>query len=174
MILTSLLPLDTGLALASATEARLYLLQRSSSGSTPASPADKNTLPSLQESLLQELELCPPSLPNVPSPAGGGQVGVITLEDVLQARTVLAWIYSLRGEWGSALKVVPSEEELLGEWNGGVGKAEYFGVARIKALVLRGLLTIILNTPNRAFPQRPSTNEIFGGSRNCPCPFETG
>ena len=82
MILTSLLPLDTGLALASATEARLYLLQRSSSGSTPASTADKNTLPNLQESLLQELELCPPSLPNIPSPAGGGRVGVITLKDV--------------------------------------------------------------------------------------------
>ena len=174
MILTYLLPLDTGLALAATTEARLYLLQRSSSASTPASVADKNTLPSLQEDLLKELELCPPSLPNIPSPAGGGQVGVITLEDVLQARTILAWVFSLKGEWGSALGVVPTEEELLGEWNGGVGKAEYFGVARIKALVLRGLSTIILNTPNRAFPQRPNAHETFGGSRNCPCPFEPG
>lgn len=93
---------------------------------------------------------------------------------MLQARTVLAWIFSLDGEWGSALRVVPTEEELLGEWNGGVGKAEYFGVARIKALVLRGLLAIILNVPNRAFPQRPSTHETFGGSRNCPRPFESG
>ena len=91
VILTSLLLLDTGLALASATEARLYLLQRSSSGSTPASMADKNTLPNLQESLLQELELCPPSLPNIPSPAGGGQVGVITLEDVCPDMKAVEW-----------------------------------------------------------------------------------
>ncbi|KAG0129582.1 hypothetical protein HOY82DRAFT_408515 [Tuber indicum] len=131
------------LALAAATEAHLFLLQRPPSGSAPASVADGDTLTSLQESLVKELELCPPSLPNIPSPAGGGQVGVITLEDVLQARTVLAWIFSLKGEWESALEVVPSEEELGGEWNGGVGKAEYFGITRIKALVLRGLLFVI-------------------------------
>lgn len=63
---------------------------------------------------------------------------VITSDDVLQARTVLSWIYSLKGDWESALMLVPGEEEVGEEWSPGGGKGDYIGVIRIKSLVLKG------------------------------------
>lgn len=66
---------------------------------------------------------------------------VVTSDDVLQARTILSWIYSLKEEWESALRLVPGEEEVGEEWVPGGGKGDYIGVIRIKSLVLKGLLS---------------------------------
>lgn len=121
------------------TEARLYrLLHPGPEAASAALTSYSADLKALQDPLQAELD-CHPNVPKLPSPAGGAQSMVVTSDDVLQARTILSWICSLRGEWESALRLVPGEEEVGEGWSSGSGgKADYIGVIRIKSLVLKG------------------------------------
>lgn len=129
-----------GFALAAETEASIYLLQQIPR-STSATAVDSYhaSLTKLQEPLQAALDQCSNSPEQPPSFASAGVgVGVLTLEDVLLARTVLAWIFSLKRDWAATLEVVPTENDLNGERSGGSGGTGYFEITRIKALVLRG------------------------------------
>lgn len=127
------------------TEARLYRLLHPGPEAASAAFNSYNTaLKALQDPLQAELD-CHPNVPKLPSPAGGAQSMVVTSDDVLQARTILSWIYSLRGEWESALGLVPGEEEVGEGWSSGSGgKGDYISVIRIKSLVLKGSLNCVV------------------------------
>lgn len=130
----------SGLSLTASTEARLYRLLHPGPESAPATLTSYGaTLKALQDPLQAELD-CHPNVPKLPSPAGGAQSMVVTSDDVLQARAILSWIYSLKGEWEFALRLVPGEEEVGEGWSPGIGgKGDYISVIRIKSLVLKGL-----------------------------------
>lgn len=125
--------------MAASTEAKLYRLPHLGHGSTSAAIASYNvSLTALQNPLQAELD-SHPNVPKLPSPAGGGHSMVVTSDDVLQARTILSWIHSLKGDWDAALRIVPGEEEVGESWSAGNGgKGDYIGVIRIKSLVLKG------------------------------------
>lgn len=65
---------------------------------------------------------------------------MLTKEDLIQARVVIASICVLKGEWNDALRIIPHEREVE-EWDGGGGglKGDYFNIVRIKSLVLKGM-----------------------------------
>jgi hypothetical protein len=61
------------------------------------------------------------------------------LEDILQARIVIAWIYSLKEEWSDVLEIVPGEDEVGEGWSDSPGgRMNYMGIMGIKSLVLKG------------------------------------
>lgn len=133
-------PIDvSGLSLTASTEAHLYRLLHPGPEAASASLNSYGaTLKALQDPLQAELD-CHPNVPKLPGSAGGGQSMVVTSDDVLQARTVLSWIYSLKGDWESALRLVPGEEEVGEGWSSSSGgKGDYISVIRIKSLVLKG------------------------------------
>lgn len=131
----------SGLSLTASTEARLYrLLHPGPEAVSSALNSYGATLKALQDPLQTELD-CHQNVTKLPSPAGGGQSMVVTSDDILQARTILSWICSLKGDWQSALRLVPGEEEVGEGWSpGNGGKGDYISVIRIKALVLKGSL----------------------------------
>lgn len=160
----------SGLSLTAATEARLYSLLHPGPGASSAAINSYGvTLKALQDPLQTELD-CHPNVPKLPSPAGGGQSMVVTSDDILQARAILSWIYSLRGDWQSALRLVPGEEEVGEGWSSGSGgKGDYISVIRIKALVLKGSLklfgSVLLLLPRLRFSHQ---GLIY---RNCHCTY---
>ena len=109
----------------------------------PGAPDDVTSdymasLTSLQDALLDEFNSYSLPLPNLPSPSGGGESPVALEADLIQARVVLARIWSLKGDWVEVLSIVPGEDEVGERWTGGPGKSDYTDILRIKALVLRG------------------------------------
>ncbi|KAL7274093.1 hypothetical protein RUND412_003014 [Rhizina undulata] len=127
------------LALTALTEARVHQ-QPPPPPNAPQTTrlAYQAALTTLQEPLLEEVNKNP-NPPKLPPPAGGNQSGVVTHEDILQARVTIAWICTLKGEWDEALGIVPGEDEVGEGWGAATGKGDYIGVVRIKALVLKGL-----------------------------------
>lgn len=93
----------------------------------------------LQDRLQAELK-SPDTLKKLPSPAGGGESMVTTSHDILQARTIIAWICLLKREWRPVLDIVPSEEEVGEGWDAEPAPvSDYIGIVRMKALIIRGI-----------------------------------
>lgn len=63
---------------------------------------------------------------------------MVTEGDILQAKIVLASIYSKKGEWNEVLNMVPGEDEVGEGFTPPPGKTDYMNIMRIKALVLKG------------------------------------
>jgi hypothetical protein len=129
-----------GLSVAASTEAQLQHV----SSPPPGSPKDiisayHLTLSGLQRELQDELNKHPHPPPKLPGPSGGGHSAVTILEDILQARIVIAWILSLKEEWSDVLEIVPGEDQVGEGWSESPGgKMNYMEILRIKSLVLKG------------------------------------
>lgn len=100
-------------------------------------------LNSFQDALQKEVDSYEVPLPKLPAPVGGGHVNVVTHEDLLQARTIVSWISSLKDDWSMVLRTIPSEEEVGERFDTGVEQNDYIQIIRIKALVLKGLSGLI-------------------------------
>jgi hypothetical protein len=147
----------TGLALTASTESKALLLKPPLAGATgTVFTAYAASLTALQDALQKELDSCTSS-PLQP-PAGAGESSTVTESDILQARIVLAWISSLKGEWQAALNIVPGEDEVGEGWTPSPGKSDYMNTMRIKALVVKGGCTCYSQYHHRLFfltPPRP-------------------
>lgn len=135
--------IETGLAVAAQTEARLHqLLPPPAPNESPSTIVSYIVaLDALQDTLQEELDRSPQAATKLPAPAGGGYSPVTTADDLIQARVTIAWICMLKGEWDDVLRVTPSQREVSEEWDsGGAGKMRegYIHIARIKSLVLQG------------------------------------
>jgi hypothetical protein len=123
----------TGLALTASTESKALLLKPPPAGTTSTVfEAYVGSLNALQDALQKELDSCssPPQPPTEEA-------------DILQARIVIAWISSLKGEWQAALNIVPGEDEVGEGWTPSPGKSDYMNTMRIKALVVKGGYTLL-------------------------------
>jgi hypothetical protein len=136
----------TGLALTASTESKALLLEPPPAGTTgtvfeayvgslnalQAAQAYVGSLNALQDALQKELDSCssPPQPPTEEA-------------DILQARIVIAWISSLKGDWQAALNIVPGEDEVGEGWTPSPGKSDYMNTMRIKALVVKGGYTLL-------------------------------
>lgn len=110
------------------------------------------TLNAHQEDLQTELDSCPSPLPALPTPSGGGHVNVVTHEDVLQTRIIIAWISSLKEDWDAVLEIIPGEEEVGEGFVGTPEKNDYIQIVRIKALVLKGIALSKIDEKDHSLP----------------------
>lgn len=130
----------TGLALTALTEYAIHL--KTTTSPNFSSPESRKYLSDLLAPLVKEVSKYSFPLPKLPSPAGGGQRGDVTPEDIFQAKVAIAWIHFLIGEHETVLAKLPRDEDtpkLTGAE--GVGY-EYTRVALIKAIVLKGMRVI--------------------------------
>ncbi len=123
-------------------EYQLQQLTRPPANSTaPAIASYVAALNVLQGKLQTEINSYPIPILKLPSPAGGGESGAVTREDIQQARITVAWISYLKGEWEDVLAVIPREDEIGEGWIGeSGGKLEYMNILRMKALITQGSL----------------------------------
>lgn len=96
---------STGLVLTALAESKLTVLGPPPQG--PSYSAWTDQLTALQDSLQAEIDTYTLPLPQLPAPAGGAEHFTVTEPDILQARILIAWILSLKREWGEVLNVVP-------------------------------------------------------------------
>lgn len=142
--------------MAAHTECKLiYLRPPSPAASDSAVTNYTASLTSLQDDLLDVLNSYSHPLPTLPSPSGGGESPVVLEADLIQARVVLARIWSLKGDWVEVLSVVPGEDEVGERWVGGQGKSDYTDIMRIKALVLRGEIPLDPHVARFSRPTHP-------------------
>ncbi|KAF8536811.1 hypothetical protein BDD12DRAFT_849459 [Trichophaea hybrida] len=140
------------LALIASTESKLLSLRPPPPGAASNIIASYfASLTVLQDALLEEIGSYSLPLPNLPNPSGGGESPVVIEADIIQARVVIAGIWSLKGEWVEVLTIVPGEDEVGERWAGGPGKSDYMDIMRIKALVLKGLALSHTN-PDQSLP----------------------
>jgi hypothetical protein len=129
----------TGLALTASTESKASRLKPPPAGTRGSTFTSYVTsLSAFQDTLQKELDSCIPPPPKLPVSAGGDESLTVTEADILQARIVIAWISSLKGEWQAVLNLVPGEDEVGEGWAPSPGKSDYMNTMRIQALVLKG------------------------------------
>lgn len=128
--------------MAAQTEARIHkLLPPPSPKASPSTIVSYIvSLDALQDTLQDELNKSPPAATKLPNPAGGGFSPVATSDDLIDARVTVAWCCMLKGEWSDVLKILPTQDEISEEGDGGGGRVKggYIHIARIKSLVLQG------------------------------------